>query len=127
MGLPRTKDGIYLIFVVFDSFSKMSHFIPCKKFDGTCHVANLFFKEVARLHGLPRSIVSDRDTKFLSHFWKTKWDKVDAKLLFSTTCHFQTDGNTKVMNRTLVTLLRSVLKKFEKLGGIFTSCGVCIQ
>ncbi|WVZ51748.1 hypothetical protein U9M48_002861 [Paspalum notatum var. saurae] len=92
LRLPRTKRGRDSIFVVVDRFSKMAHFIPCHKSDDAVNIANLFFQEI-----------------------RTLWNKLGTKLLFSTTCHLQTDGQTEVVNRTLSTMLRAVLKKNLKM------------
>jgi len=87
VGLPHTQRNKDLIYVVVDYFSKMTNFIPCDKTNDAMHAAELYFKEVMRLHGIPKSIVLDWDTKFLNHFWVTLWKKKGTKLKYSTTYH----------------------------------------
>lgn len=90
-GLPKS-DGMDIILVVVDRLRKYAHFIPLKDSFNACLVAELFIKEVVRLHGIPKSIVSDHDKVFVSNFWKELFKLQETDLQHSTTYHPQTDG-----------------------------------
>ena len=84
----------------------MTHFIPCSKTSDASKIAKLYFNEIFKLYGLPKTIVSNRDVRFMSYFWKTLWHLVGTKLKFSVAYHPQTDGQTEVVNQSLGNLLR---------------------
>ena len=87
VALPRTQRGKDVVMVAVNRFSNMAHLIPCEKTDDASHVAYLYFKKAAKLHGIPRSIMWNRDTKFRSHFWGCLWQFLGTKLLYSTSHH----------------------------------------
>ena len=105
----------------------MAHFLPCKTNPDASYIEGIFFKEVVRLHGLPLSIVSDRDSKFLGHFWRTLWRKLGTDLSFSSAYHPQSDDQTKVVNRSLGNLLRCLTKEHGFIMGFSHSTSrVCL-
>ena len=87
LRLPKTSKGYDFIFVSMDRFSKMAHFIPFRKTFNVVQVADIFLREIMRLHELPKSIISDRDSKFVGYFWSTLWKKISTELKFSSTFH----------------------------------------
>ena len=109
LGLPCTFRKHDSILLVVDHFSKMAHFLPCSKTSDASKIAKLYFDEIVKFYGLPKTILSNRDVRFMSYFWKTLWHLVGTKLKFSTAFHPQTDGQTKVVNRSLDNLLRCLV------------------
>ena len=92
--------------VVVDKLSKATYFISVKSTYKAINIADIFMKEVFRLLGIPKVIISDRDVKFTGIFWKSLFKGLNTKLNFSTSYHLQTDGQTKRVNQVLEDMLR---------------------
>lgn len=118
MGLPAYK-GHTCIFVVVDHFSKGLHLgmLPTKH--SARKVTELFTAMVSRLHGLPRSIISDRDPLFFSRFWNELFELSGTKLILSSSYHPQTDGQTEVANQIVEQYLRAFVHRKPTSWGQF--------
>jgi hypothetical protein len=104
--LPMTTKQHDYIMVVVDKCTKATHFIPVKSMHKTTNIAEIYMREIAKLHGVPKTIVSDKDSKFTSNFWKGLFKGFGTNLKFSTTCHPESDGKTKRVNRVIEDMLR---------------------
>jgi hypothetical protein len=105
-GLPRTNKQHDSIMVVVDKLTKATHFVPVKKTHRTTNIAEIFMKEIVRLHGILRTIISGKDTKFTSNFCRVLFKGFGTNINFSTTYHPQTDGKIERVNRITEDMLR---------------------
>ncbi len=90
--------GFDAIMVLVDRFNKMAHFIPTKDEATAQEIGRLFFTHVFKHHGLPKDIVSDRNPKFISKFWRALWKRMGSELKMSISFHPQTNGQTERVN-----------------------------
>ncbi|MCO5605914.1 hypothetical protein L7F22_060100 [Adiantum nelumboides] len=94
--LPRTQSGHGGIWTIVDRFSKQTHFVPVKKTIKADHMAKLFIAQFFRYHGMPYSIVSNRDPKMTSLFWRALCENLGTTLKFSSLFHPHTDGQSEL-------------------------------
>ncbi|KAG7594102.1 Integrase catalytic core [Arabidopsis thaliana x Arabidopsis arenosa] len=106
-GLPRSPAKHDAVWVVVDRLTKSAHFVAVSETDGAERIAAKYIEEIVRLHGVPVSIVSDRDTRFTSHFWKAFQKALGTRVNMSTAYHPQTDGQSERTIRTLEDMLRA--------------------
>jgi hypothetical protein len=118
VGLPCSPRGKDVIWVVIDRLTKVAHFIPMKQTSSAIDLVPLYIKEVVRLHGVPKSIVSDRDYKFVSKFWQSLHNAMGTKLDMSVAFHPQTNEQSERTIQTLEDMLRACVLSWKGIGTI---------
>jgi hypothetical protein len=97
-GLPKTNKQHDSIMVAVDKLTKAAHFIPLKNTHKETNVVEIYMREIARLHGIPKKIMSGRDPNFTSKFWRGLFRGFKTNLNFNTSYHPKFDGQTKRVN-----------------------------
>ncbi|KAD6795232.1 hypothetical protein E3N88_06128 [Mikania micrantha] len=110
--LPLTAKRYDAIWVIVDRLTKSAHFLPIRETYTSEKLSELFVKEIITRHGVPVSIVSDRDTRFVSRFWKQFHESMGTRLNISTAYHPQTDGQSERTIQTLEDMLRACIIDF---------------
>nr|GEV93460.1 reverse transcriptase domain-containing protein [Tanacetum cinerariifolium]GEW65871.1 reverse transcriptase domain-containing protein [Tanacetum cinerariifolium] len=121
--LPKTSNGHDTIWVIIDRLTKSAHFIPTRATNSMETLTRLYIKEIVSRHGVPISIISDRDSHFTSRFWKSSQDALGTQLNMSMAYHPETDGQSERTIQTLEDMLRA--SPFEALYGRTSRSLVC--
>ncbi|GJR08605.1 putative reverse transcriptase domain-containing protein [Tanacetum coccineum] len=112
--LPKTSQGYDTIWVIVDRLTKSAIFTPMRETDPLDKLARLYLKEVVTRHGIPVSIICDRDPRFASNFWRSLQNALGTNLDMSTAYHPQTDGQSERTIQTLEDMLRACAIDFGK-------------
>ncbi|GJQ94893.1 putative reverse transcriptase domain-containing protein [Tanacetum coccineum] len=112
--LPKTSNGHDTIWVIVDRLTKSAHFIPTRETDSMETLTRLYIKEIVSRHGVPISIISDRDSHFTSRFWQSLQSALGTQLDMSTAYHPETDGQSERTIQTLEDMLRACVIDFGK-------------
>nr|GEX67543.1 putative reverse transcriptase domain-containing protein [Tanacetum cinerariifolium]GEZ16278.1 putative reverse transcriptase domain-containing protein [Tanacetum cinerariifolium] len=110
--LPRTSSGYDTIWVIVDFLTMSTHFLPMREDDSTDKLTKLYLMEVVTRHGIPISIISDRDPRFALNFWRAFSKVLGTRLDMSTAYHPQTDGQSKRTIQTIEDMLRACVIDF---------------
>ncbi|KAL8104528.1 hypothetical protein AgCh_028665 [Apium graveolens] len=113
VGLPRTRANHDAIWVIIDKLTKLAYFLPINERFSMDRLVRLYLKEIVTRHGVPVSIVLDRDPRFNSRFWRSFQDFLGTKLNMSTAYHPQTDGQSERTIQTIEDMLRVCVLDFE--------------
>ena len=114
-GLPKVSGGFDSIFVVVDKLTRVAHLIPIRTTATAADIAQIFVKEIVRLHGIPARIISDRDAKFTSKFWMAMFQSLGTLLNLSLAYHPKTDGQIERVNQVIEDMLRSYCSQQPQL------------
>ena len=113
-GLPLTADAHNSIWVIVDRLTKSAHFIPVHSTYTTGKYAELYIDRIVCLHGIPKTIISDRGSQFVSKFWEHLQEALGTVLIRSSAYHPQTGGQTERINQILEDMLRACVISFSK-------------
>ncbi|GAA0138671.1 hypothetical protein LIER_00371 [Lithospermum erythrorhizon] len=113
MGLPRSVNRFDAIWVIVDRLTKSAHFLPIREDLSLDNFAKLYVKDIVRLHGVPLTVVSDRDSRFTSKFWRSLQKALGTRLDFSTSFHPQTDRQSEMTIQTLKDMFRACALDFK--------------
>jgi hypothetical protein len=114
VGLPNTSQRHDSIWVIVDRLTKTAHFLPVHTTYSAKKYAEIYLDQIVRLHGISKTIISDRGAQFVAHFWEQLQQTLGTKLIRSSTYHQQIDGQTEGINQILEDMLRACVIQYDK-------------